>query len=259
MAKRSTEMAMATNQTVLVRSKSALFRRTIAGVELKAAQFASWNERMFRRYGNDRMYHHPSWIIRKIQQKRISTILRLLDLQPGDSLLDVGCGEGHLFSKVSPCGRCAGVDLSPTALRIAAQRNSRPEWVMADAEHMPFPAASFDKICCSEMIEHVIDPDAVLRELRRLLKPSGKLVITVPNEKFINAMKDCLLRHRLGRQLFPGIPLRTEWHLTEYTPALLRSHLQPYFTVMRAQSIPSFLCPLGYAVLCQNRRMDYPL
>lgn len=248
---------MATNETVLAPQRADLIQHQVAGMELHAAQFALWNERMFQRYGNDRMYHHPSWVIRMVQQRRIAAILRLLDVQPGDSLLDVGCGEGYLFSRTPECVRCVGVDLSPTALKIAAQRNSRPEWVMAEGECIPLPSASFDKICCSEMIEHVINPDAVLRELRRLLKPSGRLVITVPNERSINALKDCLLRHRLGRWLFPGIPLRTEWHLTEYTPRLLRTHLQPYFTVSHAESIPFVLCPLGYAVLCHSKSGEW--
>ena len=223
---------------------------TIAGTEFDIAEFQAWNERMFRHYGNDRLYYHPNALIRRIQRRRIQTIVDFLDIRKGDSVLDAGCGEGHLFSRVPASARQTGIDLSSAALEIAASRNPSAEWIHADLHKMPFADHTFDKICCSEVIEHVPDPVAVIRELHRVVKPEGRVIITVPNEVAINRLKDAVLSNAIGRRFFPVIPRRTEWHLTEYTPTLLRTQASTCFNLLRDRILPWRWLRLGYGVLC---------
>jgi ubiquinone/menaquinone biosynthesis C-methylase UbiE len=224
--------------------------QTIAGTEVKVLEFESWNERMFVRYGNDRLYYHPNRIIRMIQAQRIKTIVKFMDVVDSDAVLDVGCGEGYIFSRLPWAVRRVGVDLSLSALEIAGRRNAEIEWIRSDVKNMPFESHTFDKVCCSEVIEHVLDPEAVIGELYRVVKPTGSVVITVPNEQMINRVKDMVLNTRLGRRIFPDIPLRTEWHLTEYTPQLLRSQICRHFNIQREKVLPVAGLGLGYSVLC---------
>jgi len=213
-------------------------------------EFESWNEQMFVQYGNDRLYYHPNFLIRKIQTQRISNIVNFMQVQASDTVLDAGCGEGYLFSRLPRSQWQVGVDLSPTALRIAARRNLQAMWIRADVHKLPFDTHTFDKICCSEVIEHILAPQDAIRELHRVLKSSGRLIMTVPNERSINRIKDIMLRNEIGRFLFPDIPLRTEWHLTEYTPALLRSQVLGYFRILKEKTLPVMGFGLGYCILC---------
>ncbi|MFZ3208308.1 MAG: class I SAM-dependent methyltransferase [Geobacteraceae bacterium] len=115
-----------------------------------------------------------------------------LGLSSGDRLLDLGCGEGrhalsaYLYEDVA----AVGVDLSQKDI-LTARGKSRPflatdnllkslDLQVADALNLPFPAASFDKVICSEVLEHIPDFIAVLLEINRVLKPSGVLSVSVP-------------------------------------------------------------------------------
>ena len=118
-----------------------------------------------------------------------------LQLTDGDRVLDVGCGEGRhsigawLEAKVD----VTGIDLSEKDLATAEQRKEEASpWLngddngrsltfqQADATQLPFADHSFDKVICSEVLEHIPDYQAVLKEIRRVLKPGGLLAISVP-------------------------------------------------------------------------------
>lgn len=213
--------------------------------------FRDWNDQMFTKWGSDRLYQHPSNLVRLIQKRRIQTIVSWLDVADTDTVLDMGCGEGFLFTRTMAKRCSVGVDLSTRALDVARARNKQAVWVNADVCNLPFADSSFDKICCSEVIEHVLYPDQVLKELRRVVKVNGRIIITIPDETRINQVKDHILTNRVGRWLFPGIPLRTEWHLTNYDAGLLKHQLKGRFEVEREQSLPFAWLRLGHAVLCR--------
>jgi SAM-dependent methyltransferase len=112
-----------------------------------------------------------------------------LGVRDGDRLLDVGCGEGrHCFGALERGARVVGVDLDLAALRMAhgplraraRERNGFGVVLRGDAFHLPFPDASFDRVICSEVMEHVHDYRAAARELSRLLRPGGSAAVTVP-------------------------------------------------------------------------------
>lgn len=110
------------------------------------------------------------------------TAVRLAALSPGDHVLDVACGTGALTrafaaAKVRP-GRVIGVDFTDEMLAVA-RRSSTPdvEYILADAMQLPFPDASFDVVSIAFGIRNVVDPVRALREFRRVLGPTGRLVI----------------------------------------------------------------------------------
>lgn len=112
-----------------------------------------------------------------------------LRLRAGERLLDAGCGEGrHLFGALESGARVVGLDLDMESLRRArprlqarARERGRPSGlVRGDALRLPFPDASFDKIICSEVMEHVHDYRGAAAELARVLRPGGVLAVTIP-------------------------------------------------------------------------------
>jgi SAM-dependent methyltransferase len=93
------------------------------------------------------------------------------------SVLDVGCGEMP-FRALLPAGvKYTGLDV-PAADAFGMTRH--PDIVDFDGRTIPFPDASFDTILCTEVLEHVEDPEGLVAEMRRVLRPSGTIVATVP-------------------------------------------------------------------------------
>jgi ubiquinone/menaquinone biosynthesis C-methylase UbiE len=109
------------------------------------------------------------------------------------ALLEAGCGDGVFSIELAKRGgRVTAFDFSQTAVD-AARRRAETEGVaasiqfsVADLHRIPFPAAAFDLVFCCECLEHVGRPGVVLAELRRVLKPGGRLVLTTEN--YTNAM-----------------------------------------------------------------------
>ena len=117
-----------------------------------------------------------------------------LGLQQGDKVLDLGCGFGrHAFEAArrgaSVVALDAGTDeVNGVAATFAAMVEAgelaagslHANVVQGDALHLPFPDATFDRVICSEVLEHIPDDLAAMRELTRVLRPGGTMAITVP-------------------------------------------------------------------------------
>ena len=99
-------------------------------------------------------------------------------------VLDVGCGDGSaaaVAARVLDGHRIVGVDWSQDALRRAARR--LPQVVRGELSGggLPFASGSADAVLFSEVVEHLVDPDGALDELRRVLRPGGHLMLSTPN------------------------------------------------------------------------------
>ena len=111
---------------------------------------------------------------------------KYLDLKPGDKVLDLGCGEGRHVHGLHMVGGLdvIGVDLDETSLEKAReglatlppQAEGETRLQRGDATALDFPDATFDAVICSEVLEHLPDYGAVLREIRRVLKPVWKIM-----------------------------------------------------------------------------------
>jgi len=116
----------------------------------------------------------------------------LLDIKPGQIVLDAGCGAGrHSFEAFRWGVKIFALDYSLEEVKkvmfsLAAadpkDRANRGAWqtVCGDVHHLPFANGFFDRIICSEVIEHVHEDTRVLKELARILKPRGRIAITTP-------------------------------------------------------------------------------
>ncbi len=125
-------------------------------------------------------------------------VMRLLEshLKLGSGwLLDAGCGTGALLSELQQrASHVVGLDLEPLALRYARQRGEFA-LVQARLEALPFRSDTFDAITALDVLEHLPDDRPALRELRRVLKPDGVLIITVPAYRFLWSKHDIALHH----------------------------------------------------------------
>lgn len=114
----------------------------------------------------------------------IKNLLRELGVQ-NKKILDVGCGDGVLVHKIARLGAKAvtGIDSSQEAITFAKERNVRLQNVnfhTGSAYRLPFQDRTFDYVTCSEVIEHLENPQLLLQEIRRVWNGTGAIVITTP-------------------------------------------------------------------------------
>ena len=110
---------------------------------------------------------------------------------PCSSFLDAGCGDGRYLAALPDFGpippKIVGTDIADgmleTTARAAARAGIEPELVRANLEQLPLDDGVFDVVLCAQVIEHLLDPDAAIGELARVLTPGGALVLTTDNSR----------------------------------------------------------------------------
>ncbi|MBK9440504.1 MAG: methyltransferase domain-containing protein [Comamonadaceae bacterium] len=169
-------------------------------------------------------------------RRRVSTVMRWLP--PSDdftsSIIDIGCGRGFFIRYYMLLGQhtMTGIELDPVICRRAAELNSastNASIFQGDAAMLPFASSSFSGAILSEVLEHVPDDEAVLREAFRVLRPGAIAAITVPHLNYpwswdpINRTLEALHLSPIHHGPFAGI-----WaeHLRLYEIAGLRDVVQ---------------------------------
>jgi demethylmenaquinone methyltransferase/2-methoxy-6-polyprenyl-1,4-benzoquinol methylase len=169
-----------------------------------------------------------------------------LDLPDEYSLLDLCCGTGDfLFSilrRYRNCGQAIGLDFVPAMLNIARSKtqkfllnygdnisdNCKPTWLCGDAESLPFTDNSFDCVCCAFGLRNLQKPQQALDEIRRVLKPGGKLLLLefcTPQNSTLSFLYQCYLRiiiPWIGELLVKNSPCA--YH---YLSASIKEYLSP--------------------------------
>lgn len=127
-------------------------------------------------------------------------------VKPGDRVLDVACGTGivarHALKKALPGGSVVGSDINAPMLDAARSIASdleltNIEWHLGDATELPFEDASFDVVLCQQGLQFIPDKSGVLREMARVLRPGGRVAVSVWKEpsKFGDVLGEVLDRH----------------------------------------------------------------
>lgn len=97
------------------------------------------------------------------------------------SLLDIGCSSGF-YGRYYKNGPYLGLDIAKEAIKTARKKVPQGKFFVGDAQNLHFlPQNSVDNILCSEVIEHLLEPEQALKEFFRVIKPNGKILITCPN------------------------------------------------------------------------------
>lgn len=105
-------------------------------------------------------------------------------LKGGEHLLDVGCWDGAFLERVRETrkyGELYGTDLPREAVATACARGFLARQADLNNEALPFESGFFDAVTMLAVLEHLFDPFSAIREVRRVLRPGGELVIDVPN------------------------------------------------------------------------------
>ena len=151
---------------------------------------------------------------------------------PGRRVLDLGCRYGALTRAYASGNEVVGVDVDREALAEAAKLGIETRWADVD-EPFPFEDATFDVVVAGELLEHVRDPQRVVAEADRLLRPGGTFVGSVPNAFRLKNR----LRFLLGRK-----PEDDPTHLHMFAPddvrALLARFEQPELHFIAGRFVP---------------------
>jgi ubiquinone/menaquinone biosynthesis C-methylase UbiE len=149
----------------------------------------------------------------------LDKIDRLLDLEPGDRVLEVGCGRGHLTRRLADQGIDAtGIDANP----FAAEMAGTDRVLTMRAEALDFEDSSFDQVISIHALEHIPELDGALAEMARVLRAGGSALHIYPAEpiKGLYAIPTSIILH--------GTPFRaTEVHCHRLWPAKLRRMMSP--------------------------------
>jgi SAM-dependent methyltransferase len=111
-------------------------------------------------------------------------------------LLDVGCGTGGASLVLSRYGRAVAVDRSPGSFAIARDRPYTHRVVASAGATLPFADATFDVVCALDILEHLDDDVAAARELHRVCKPGGTVIVFVPAYAFLWGYNDEYSHHK---------------------------------------------------------------
>jgi len=180
---------------------------------------------------------------RKILASFIEDICRrVTDRRP--RILDVGCGTGANLLMLSNYGDAEGVDVSEDALAFCRERGLENVKLGA-AEQLPYEDGTFDLVTALDVVEHLDDDLAGLREMRRVLRPGGRVLLFVPTFMFLWGLQDDVSNHRrryrmpeLGRVLEQAgfeIERTTYANITFFMPILAMRKLMR-LTGIKAES-----------------------
>ncbi|MGH3525056.1 MAG: methyltransferase domain-containing protein, partial [Mycobacterium sp.] len=133
-----------------------------------------------------------------------STLLDMLDIRPGQRILDLGCGAGHDLVSIAEAGGFAvGVDPSMHMLKSCMLRCPSARLIRADGTALPLADGTLDGCRIERVLVHLTDPGAVLAEVRRVLRAGGRIVLFEPSTATLridgqSAVLDAALRQGIG-------------------------------------------------------------
>ena len=110
-------------------------------------------------------------------------------------ILDVGCGTGANLKMLAAHGRAEGIDISPQAIEFCHERGLESVKLGA-IEHLPYENDSFELVTALDVVEHLDDDVKGLREMRRVLRRDGRLLLFVPAFMFLWGVQDDVSNHR---------------------------------------------------------------
>jgi SAM-dependent methyltransferase len=174
-----------------------------------------------RDLGKAALRGEPSYVWRAGQERRLGMIVRAAGERILGGVLEDGCGVGMYLERLAGLGsRVTGLEYDFE--RAGEARRRSPRVVNAAGESIPFPSSSFDLVLSHEVIEHVQDDRAAIREMVRVLKAGGRAVIFCPNRGYPFETHGIYWR---GRYRFGNIPL------VNYLPRRRRDALAPHVRV----------------------------
>ena len=167
-------------------------------------------------------------------------VLEWLSAQPGETILDLGCGDGQLTARIAAMGaNVIGVDASPQMAAAARARGIKVD--EAQAESLPYADRTFDAVFSNAALHWVRGQDAMMAEVRRVLKPGGRFVAEMGGQGNIAAIRVALIAV-LSRHGFDGREDNVNYYPTPeaYTKRLTQHgfHVEKIALIPRPTPLP---------------------
>lgn len=213
------------------------------------------NDRLAREYPIDDYYAKSPLPVRLIERRRLEIIRELAGDVRGLELAEIGSGGGHVL-RLFRDARLTAIDVSTVFLETAKKNLAGYDvrFVKGEVDKLDLPSGSFDRIVCTEVLEHTQDPEAILGTIARLLRPYGVAVITVPNDPLILRLKGIVRRTPVGYAMRDRIQWGgDEFHIHQWTPAEFERLLSRHFRVTDRRSAPFDALPIRACFRCVKR------
>jgi SAM-dependent methyltransferase len=176
----------------------------------------------------------PSYVWRAGQERRLDMILRAAGERAQGRVLENGCGVGMYVEKLSALGGTVlGLEFDFDRARQAHVRS--PHIINGAGEALPLPSSTADLILSHEVIEHVQDDRAAVREMVRVLRPGGRILLFCPNRGYPFETHGIYWR---GQYKFGNIPL------VNYLPRRWRDQLAPHVRVYSRRDLEKLFAGL---------------
>lgn len=190
-------------------------------------------------------------------KRRVLSIVKGLDINDSDSILDCGCGDGLYLKIIKDLSGAAvsGFDLNGESLRLAQgyTKGMGVSLVQGRIRDLPYKDNSFGKIFSTEVLEHVEDDLGALKEILRILKPGGRLIITVPNHNYpflwdpLNWILERCLGKRIKSGFWAGIwNMHLRLYYREEIEALIK---RAGFKVRAVEFLTHYCVPFNHIIL----------
>jgi 2-polyprenyl-3-methyl-5-hydroxy-6-metoxy-1,4-benzoquinol methylase len=219
------------------------------------AEVAALNDKLAREHPIDDYYARSPLFIRMIEQRRLAIIKRMVGTAAQLDLAEIGSGGGHVL-RMFPDARITAIDVSEVFLETAKKNLTGYDarFVKGEVDKLDLPSASYDRIICTEVLEHTVDPDAILATIARLLRPTGVAVITIPNDPLILRLKGIVRRTPVGYVLRDKLNWGGDaYHIHRWKPGEFRHILDRHFTVEEQCSAPVDSLPIRVCFRCTSR------
>lgn len=191
-------------------------------------------------------YKHDAW------QRILAVLSGITKLHTPVKLLDVGCYDGYIASlmreRMGNTCRLYGVDAANNSLTLARQQGMTVK-VCDVTKGLPYVSDFFDYVFAGEIIEHIVDTDFFMREIKRVLKPDGICILTTPNSLSLGRRLHYLIGSGIFLEVSYSIPKNAAGHVRYFTFGSMKEFMTMHeFQITRIVSdtvnFPWFKSPL---------------
>jgi 2-polyprenyl-3-methyl-5-hydroxy-6-metoxy-1,4-benzoquinol methylase len=214
------------------------------------------NDRLALEHPIDDYYERSLWPIRFIEGRRLALIRDFMGKTDGLDILEVGSGGGHVL-RMFPSARLVALDVSGVYLETARRNLAgyNVEFVKGEVDRIDWGARRFDRVICTEVLEHVVEPDAVVAAIAKLLRPTGIAVLTIPNDRLISTLRSVI--HRIPAT--GALTQRLDWggdefHVSSWTASKFEVFLSRHLRVHVRRMAPVSWVPVRMCFKCSPRR-----
>ena len=181
------------------------------------------------------LYDHKHSFVWKLAEG----VLELLEAKPGERILDLGCGTGHLAAKIAEAGaQVVGVDRSPEMIRQAREKYPALRFEVMDARELTLGGA-FDAVFSNAALHWIKQPERVITGIGELLRPGGRFVAEFGGKGNTNELVKAV-EHSWQKLGFPG-PLPNPWYypsIAEYAGLLEKNGFEVTYAILFDRPTP---------------------